>query len=162
MSTRNPPPTPSDDPAATDRIVKRFEVAAPRARVWLAISDAKQFGAWFGASIDGPFELGTTVGARHTAPQYAHLTFSIEVERIEPEHTFAYRWHPYGVDHAVDYGVDASTLVEFHLEDGPQGTTVTITESGFDRVPVELRVESFRKNEAGWTSQSGKLAAFVA
>ena len=32
----------------TDRIEKQIVLKAPRARVWRAISDKTEFGAWFG------------------------------------------------------------------------------------------------------------------
>ena len=41
----------TDQPQATDRIEKRFEVKATRSRVWRAISDAGEFGAWFGMTL---------------------------------------------------------------------------------------------------------------
>ena len=39
----------------TDRIEKKVLLRAPRERVWHAISDARQFGSWFGVEFDGPF-----------------------------------------------------------------------------------------------------------
>jgi len=45
----------------TDRIEKQILLRAPRTKVWRAISDVDQFGAWFGAKLDGPFTPGATV-----------------------------------------------------------------------------------------------------
>ncbi len=39
---------------STDRIEKQILLRAPRERVWRAISDAKEFGIWFGVAFDGP------------------------------------------------------------------------------------------------------------
>jgi len=50
---------------STDRIEKRIVLRAPRARVWRAISDAKEFGTWFRISLDGPFAAGKTVRGSH-------------------------------------------------------------------------------------------------
>ena len=148
----------------TDRIEKRIEVRAPRARVWRAIADAKEFGAWFGIKLDGAFAAGRAVRGRLTIPSYDHLTLDMQVERIEPEHYFSYRWHPYAIDPKVNYSTEPTTLVEFHLEEiaGGGGTAVTIVESGFDRIPLARRSEAFRMNDQGWAGQAKKLAAHVA
>lgn len=153
--------TRTDQPQTTDRIDKRFEVKAKRSRVWRAISDAGEFGAWFGMKLDRPFAAGTTVLGRLTIPGYEHISLEIQVERIEPEGYFSYRWHPYPMDPKVDYSAEPATLVEFRLEEIAGGTTVMITESGFDRLPASRRAEAFRMNEAGWAGQSKKLASYV-
>ncbi len=154
--------TTTDAPRSTDRIEKRFEVRARRSRVWRAIADAREFGAWFRMALDRPFAPGAAVLGRLTIPGYEHVTLEILVERMEPEGYFSYRWHPYAVDPAVDYAAEPTTLVEFTLEETAGGTAVTITESGFDRLPASRRLEAFRMNEAGWTGQSRRLADHVA
>ena len=154
--------TKTDAPTSTDRIEKRFEVAASRARVWRAISDATEFGAWFGVKFDRPFAPGATVIGQLTIPKYEHMALEILVEKMEPEGYFSYRWHPYAVDPAINYKTEPTTLVEFRLEETARGTVVTITESGFDRLPASRRAEAFRMNEHGWATQSNKLASYVA
>src|SRR5690242_20989092 len=42
----------------TDRIEKQVLLKAPRERVWRALSEADQFGTWFGVRFDGPFVEG--------------------------------------------------------------------------------------------------------
>jgi uncharacterized protein YndB with AHSA1/START domain len=153
--------TTSDTPATTDRIEKRFDVKARRSRVWRAISDADEFGTWFGMALDRPFAPGVTVFGRLTFPGYEHVTLEMQIETIEPEGYFSYRWHPYPMDPAIDYAAEPTTLVEFRLEETAAGTVVTITESGFDRLPASRRAEAFRMNTAGWESQSRKLANHV-
>src|SRR5438067_13842534 len=100
----------------TDRIEKVVVLRAARSRVWRAISDAGEFGAWFGAKLEGAFAEGATMHGRITYPGYEHLTMEMRVERIEPERFFSYRWHPYAIDAAVDYSQEPMTLVEFRLE----------------------------------------------
>jgi len=145
----------------TDRIEKHVVLRAPRARVWRAISSADEFGAWFGVKLDGAFAEGATIRGRITYPGYEHLTMEMLVERIEPERYFAYRWHPYAVDPAVDYSPEPTTLVEFRLEDADGGTRLTIVESGFDRIPVGRRAEAFRRNDGGWTEQTRNIERHV-
>src|ERR1051325_6025731 len=88
----------TQDRPNTDRIEKRFEVRAPRARVWRAIADANEFGAWFGMKLEGAFAAGKSVRGRLTIPNYDHLTLELQIERIDAEHFFSYRWHPYAID----------------------------------------------------------------
>src|SRR5207247_1719418 len=82
------------------------------------------------------FAEGKPVRGRLVIPGYEHVTLEMLVERIDPERYFAYRWHPYAVDPAVDYSTEPTTLVEFKLEDTDGGTALTIDESGFDRIPL--------------------------
>jgi uncharacterized protein YndB with AHSA1/START domain len=151
----------TDAPPTSDRIEKQFEVSAKRSRVWRALADAKEFGSWFGMEFDRSFEPGATVLGRLTSPRYAHVTVEIVVDKIEPEGYFSYRWHPGAVDPAIDYSPEPMTLVEFKLKETPGGTSITIIESGFDKLPASRRAEAFRMNEGGWASQSKKLAAHV-
>jgi len=137
----------------SNRIEKKILLRAPKARVWRALTNAQEFGTWFRVNFEGPFEVGRSVKGRITYPGKEHLLMEITVERMDSEDVFAYRWHPYAVDPAVDYSKEPTTLVEFHLEDAPGGTMLTISESGFDKVPANRRAEAFRMNDAGWSAQ---------
>jgi uncharacterized protein YndB with AHSA1/START domain len=85
----------------------------------------------------------------------------MQVERIEPEQYFAYRWHPYAIDPSVDYSNEPMTLVEFRLEETDGGTLLTIVESGFDQVPLDRRAVAFRMNDQGWTQQTKNIERHV-
>jgi uncharacterized protein YndB with AHSA1/START domain len=146
----------------TDRIEKKVVLKATRSRVWRAIADAREFGAWFGVDIDGPFVAGKAVLGKITTPGYDHLTMEVVVERIEPESYFSYRWHPYAIDPKVDYRSEPMTLVEFSLADADGATLLTISESGFDRIPAARRAEAFRMNDGGWGQQIENVARHVA
>ncbi len=146
----------------TDRVEKTVTLRAPRSRVWRAITTPEEFGAWFGVKLEGQFSEGATVRGNITYPGYEHLTMEIAVERLEPERYFAYRWHPYAIDPAVDYSSEPTTLVEFRLEEAGGGTVLTIVESGFDRIPLARRAEAFRKNGEGWAQQAGNIERHVA
>ncbi len=140
--------------AATDRIETRVVLRAPRARVWRAIANAEEFGSWFGVDFSGVrFAPGATARGRITYPGYEHLVMEIVIERMEPERLFSYRWHPNAVDPGTDYSSEPMTLVVFELRDAPEGTLLTVTESGFDRIPLHRRADAFRSNDAGWAEQ---------
>lgn len=147
--------------STTDRIEKHFEVKAKRSRVWRALSDAEEFGTWFGLKAEHPFVAGKPVRAAITFKGYEHVTFEMVIGKIVPESYFSYSWHPYAMDTARDYSKEPMTLVEFKLQETATGTAVTIIESGFDALPADRRAEAFRMNEGGWASQSKKLAAYV-
>ncbi|HSB54641.1 MAG TPA: SRPBCC family protein, partial [Gemmatimonadales bacterium] len=103
-----------------------------------------------------------SVRGRLTVPGYEHVTLELLIERIEAERYFAYRWHPGAVDPAVDYSAEPTTLVEFTLDETEGGTTVTVVESGFDRIPPGRRDEAFRMNNKGWDGQMKNLTQYVA
>lgn len=145
----------------TDRIEKKIVLRAPRARVWRAITDSREFGTWFRAVLDGPFVAGERVSGRITYPGYEHLRMDVLVEKIEPERLFSLRWHPSAIEPDVDYSNEPTTLVEFRLEEVAEGTLLTIVESGFDALPAQRRAEAYRGNEEGWTEQLRNIEAHV-
>jgi uncharacterized protein YndB with AHSA1/START domain len=141
-----------------DRIEKAIELKAPIARVWRALTDHEEFGQWFRVRLEGPFAPGQVTRGRITHPGYEHLKWEAVAQKMEPERLFSFAWHPYAVDPAKDYSAEPSTLVEFMLEERPNGTLLRIVESGFDKLPLERRDEAFRMNEGGWSAQLGNIA----
>jgi uncharacterized protein YndB with AHSA1/START domain len=150
----------SPGPATTDRIQKSIILRAPRSRVWQALTDPAQFGEWFGARLSGRFLPGQRMRGSVTLPEYAHLSFEVVVERMEPERLFSWRWQP-GGDPDVD-PAEPMTLVVFELEEVPEGTRLTVTESGFDQIPVSRRGKAYRENDEGWTGQLENLTGYLA
>ena len=145
-------------PVNTDRIEKQVLLRAPRSRVWKALTDSKEFGAWFQAQFEAPFTPGATVQGRVTYPGYEHLTMEITIERMDAGRLFSFRWHPNAVDPGLDYSSEPTTLVEFRLEDAEGGTRLTLTESGFDRIPLVRRAAAFKSNDNGWAMQMAAIA----
>ncbi len=146
----------------SDRIEKRMEIKAPVSQVWRAIADYREFGEWFRIKLEKPFAVGEEAAGQILHPGYEHLTWKAVVTAIEPETRFAFTWHPYGIDPKVDYSAETPTLVEFRLEPTAEGTLLTLTESGFDKVPAWRRDEAFRMNDGGWTQQMKNIEAHVA
>jgi uncharacterized protein YndB with AHSA1/START domain len=144
-----------------NRIEKRIELKAPVSRVWRALTDHREFGEWFRVRLDGPFVPGQIVRGQITYPGYEHVTFEAVVQKMEPERLFSYTWHPYSVDPKVDYSNEEPTLVEFKLEKTSTGTLLTVTESGFDKIPSHRRSEAFRMNEGGWSEQLKNIESHV-
>ena len=145
----------------SDQIRKQIHLKAPVSRVWQALTDAEQFGQWFRVKLDDPFVAGRSASGHILAPGYEHLRMTVWVEAVEPETRFAFRWHPYAIDPAIDYAKEEPTLVEFVLAPEAGGTLLIVTESGFDRVPAARRDEAFRMNDGGWTIQMDNIRAHV-
>ena len=116
-------------PSSSDRIEKTLSLRASRERVWRALTDFREFGAWFRVNLEGPFVVGQSVKGRITYPGYEHLVMEVQ---------------------------------EFALEDGKDGTQLTMVESGFDKVPAARRAEVFRMNEEGWSEQMRNIERHVA
>jgi uncharacterized protein YndB with AHSA1/START domain len=163
MSTTSP---------VSDRIEKKVLLRAPRDRVWRAVSDSKEFGSWFGVAFEAPFAPGarmigrvvpTTVDPVVAATQqaYAGAAFEITVERVDAPDVFSFRWHPFAVEKGKDYSNEPTTLVVFELSNAPEGTLLTVTESGFDGIPLERRVKAFAANEGGWAAQMTLIAKYI-
>ena len=142
-----------------NRIEKHIDLKAPPSRVWKALTDHKEFGQWFGCVFEGPFVAGQTVRGKLNHTSYEQWV--INVKKMEPERLFSFTWHPYPVDLTIDYSKETPTLVEFTLEAKGSGTHLVVTESGFDKLPANRRLEAFRKNDEGWIEQLENIANHV-
>src|SRR6201994_3754570 len=146
----------------TDRVEKRIELKAPVARVWRALTDHRGFGGGVRVKIDGPFVPGELSRGHITHPGYEHLKWEAVVEAMEPERLFSFTWHPYAIDPKVDYSTEPQTLVEFRLEKTANGTLLTGTEWGFDKITAGRRAEAFRMNDNGGAQQMKNIERHVA
>src|ERR1700760_2086635 len=73
-----------------NRIEKRIELKAPVSRVWRALTDYREFGAWFRIKLDGPFVPGQISRGHITYPGYEHLKWEAVVQAVEPEKAFLF------------------------------------------------------------------------
>jgi len=148
----------------TDRIEEQVVLRQSRERVWRALTDPDELGAWFGVNLTGAtIKPGAHVTGRMTIPSVAHVTFDVVIEEMVREQKFSWRWHPNALDTAVDYSKEQRTLVTFTLEDTANGgTLVRVVESGFDAVPTQRREAALLGNSNGWRSQLQKrLPAYL-
>ena len=157
--TTTPTPTRS-----SDRVEEQVLLEAPRARVWRALTDPAELGAWFGVNLAGAtIAPGAHLVGNFTIPGYEHVVFDVLIEEMVPERRFAWRWHPNAVDPDVDYSAEARTLVAFTLEEAPGGTLLRVVESGFDGLPAARRAAALLGNSQGWREQlHRRLRAFLA
>ncbi len=158
---------------SSDRIEKQVVLKAPLDRVWQAISDADEFGRWFGVRFDGPFVAGTSVIGTITpttvdedvakAQQpHAGKADAWQIVAVEPQRRLAFRWHPFGVEDDRDDSDEPTTLVEFTLEETSDGVLLRIVESGFEAIPAERRSSAFESNKQGWSAQAELVRKYLA
>jgi uncharacterized protein YndB with AHSA1/START domain len=145
----------------TDRIERQVLLKAPLKRVWHAITHSAEFGEWFRVKLTDPFTPGKSISGPVLHPGYEHLTWTVTVEKMEPEHLFSWRWRPYALDPKKDYSHEPTTLVTFELTEVPGGTLLKVTESGFDGIPLDRRETAYRGNAEGWTIQMGNIERYV-
>lgn len=156
----------------TDRIEKKVHLLASRERVWHALCRASEFGTWFGMEIDGEFAPRTTLKARIVPTQvdaevaaqqkaFEGTPFELFIERVEPMRLLSFRWRPYEGGSSDDT-TTVTTLVEFELAEVDGGTLLTISESGFDQIPIERRAKAFADNEGGWEIQTQLITKYLA
>jgi uncharacterized protein YndB with AHSA1/START domain len=147
----------------TDRIERQVLLDAPVSRVWKALSNAEEFGNWFGAALKGKtFEPGKHTRGAITYPGYEHLEFDALVERMEPEQALSFRWNP-DADHPdFNWDYDPANLVEFEINEVDGGTLLTVVESGFDSLSPARRQEIYKMNSGGWDEQMRNIEKHLA
>ena len=127
-------------------------IAAPRERVWRAITDPEQVEQWF--SPGTPWRLSALqVGGKLSVynpetdtDMYIHI-----LEIVDPPHQLVTRSEPPAVQH-----VTAWTLDE---ESG--GTRLTITHTGYELEPVDIRHNNMEQNAFGFGMMLENLRACV-
>ncbi|MFL5273708.1 MAG: SRPBCC domain-containing protein, partial [Anaeromyxobacteraceae bacterium] len=106
-----------------DRIEREILIAAPLELVWAIVTEPEHIVRWFSDSSE--VDLRTGGAAVFTwdknGPAYAR------VEKVEPPHTFAFRWIRTGAQPRAGN----STLVEFTLRAEGENTMLRVVETGF-------------------------------
>lgn len=145
-----------------DRIERKVLLNASRKQVWEALTDAEQFGNWFGIALKGKtFKAGETLEAPITYPGYEHVIWKARIERILPQTDATRTRTVFAVEKGVDYDQETPTLVEFTIEDRAPGILLRVVESGFDAVPEARRQKAFKMNSRGWDEQMGNIETYL-
>ena len=142
-----------------DRFAVRrtIRIAAPIEKVWMAVTEPAHISKWFGATVLD----GAGVGARGsiTFPDYGSVP--VRIEAIDAPRMVSYRW---GNDDALgrlasEVDPEHSTVFTFTLESVPDGTQLTVVETGFETTSdPAANLESHRE---GWDSELDKLVALL-
>lgn len=137
-----------------DVIQREIYIKASKERIYAAIADPEQVTRWFPETLEGRYEVGEQ-------PIFGfgeHGRNQICVIAARPHEYFAYRWVP-GANHFLGDVLQApNTLVEFQIVEQADGLCkVTLTESGFAGLPVEMMESAFNQNSGGWDFMLGRL-----
>jgi uncharacterized protein YndB with AHSA1/START domain len=131
------------------RIERSTWIAAPRDRVWQAVSAPEQIAQWFlppalGAtmSLDASGKLTVLMG-----PMAAEIA---AVEATEAPRRLTMRGKPDGV-----------IATTYTLEEVDGGTKVTVTMHGFEQLPQDSRHDRVAPSEESWEKALANLKAYV-
>ena len=69
---------------------------------------------------------------------------------------------PRSSERGVDYSAEPTTLVVFALEEVGDGVLLTVTESGFDQIPLARRAKALSANEGGWSVMVKVIEEYLA
>jgi len=141
-----------------DTIQRELVLRAPKERVFNAIADPTQIVKWFPDKVEGKLAKGEKSVFDFT--DYGRV--AIHVVASDPHDYFAYRWVPSVGASENDPLQQANTLVEFRLEDVPEGTRLKLTESGFASLPKEVIEKSLSDNNEGWDFMMARLEKLMA
>jgi uncharacterized protein YndB with AHSA1/START domain len=144
-------------------IEKTIDLKAPIERVWRAISNHEEFGAWFRVALEKPFIVGEKTAGNITYPGYEHMRLEALVETMDTNKLFAFKWRAIPDENGDSPLGEMETLVEFKLEPIESGTRLLIIESGFASLPADdaAKSEALRLNTQGWEMQIENIAAHV-
>lgn len=142
-----------------DIITKEIVVKASKEKVYEALTDVNEFVKWFPDRVEeGSLEVGQTPVL--VFEKWDHKT-RISVVEARPFEYFSYLWVPGGGSFLGDVSTVPHTMVEFFIEENNGETKVTVKESGFSKLPVEIAEERFKQNSGGWTTVMGKFENFL-
>jgi uncharacterized protein YndB with AHSA1/START domain len=129
-------------------------IAAPRERVWPAITEPAQLERWYAPGC--PWKIpALQVGATATFYNTATETLLATLEVVDPLRQFTLRWQPEALY------PDTTLVTTFLLEEENGGTRVTITEAGYETLPEEIRQKRFDETGEGYGISMENLKAYV-
>ena len=140
----------------SNTIEREIIIDAPVARVWDALTVADQIAGWFG---DGA-EIDLRSGGSASFRWQDHGDFHIAIERVEPQHIFAWRWTQ---EANTPPAPGNSTLVEFTLTPEGDQTRLRVIESGFTTLamPENEQAQHAEMNTQGWIGELDELRDYV-
>ncbi len=146
-------------PAVVDRvagtITRSLDIPAPKELVWRHLTDPASIEAWWGHPADFPGGLreGVTGTFEHEGRRWP-----VAIRLLRAPDAFAFRW---GDLDEAEPGAE-SCDVRFDLDETEHsGTRVTVVESGWMRVPADVRDERMEGNRVGWELVLDGLRAHV-
>ncbi len=115
-------------------------IAAPRERVWQAITDSQQLQEWWGDYWEiSSLEVGATVKFGEVDDP-----MSATIDVLDPPRQFTLLWPPQPQYHSI------KIFTTFVLAEEKDGTRITVTETGFEALPDDIRQTRFDQTAKGY------------
>jgi uncharacterized protein YndB with AHSA1/START domain len=140
-----------------DSITREVIIKARKEKVYDAIANPAQVVKWFPDAIEGTYAAG-----EHPVFVFeGHGKGQVYVVDAKPHDYFSFQWIPGGSDFVGDVRTVPNTLVEFTIVEETDGTCkVTMTESGFAKLPAEMAEKAFKMNSGGWEFMLGRFEKY--
>jgi uncharacterized protein YndB with AHSA1/START domain len=124
-------------------------IAAPRERVWQAVTNPEELAQWFLPPALGAQMKRNDSGKIFVCMGYMEIPVAI-FEAVDSPRQVTIRGFP-----------DKLIAATYTLAEEKGGTRVTVTMSGFESLPEEARQERFGPSSAGWEKALANLKAHV-
>jgi uncharacterized protein YndB with AHSA1/START domain len=142
------------EPREKIAVERSIWIAAPRERVWRAISNPDQFELWFspGTSFKSS---GSGVGARLYVenPETGAEMYVQILEVIDPPNHLVLRSQP--------EPPETPFITSYKLVEENNGTRLTLTYSGYERLPGDIRWRNMEENAFGFGMMLANLKAHI-
>jgi uncharacterized protein YndB with AHSA1/START domain len=126
-------------------------INAARERVWRAVTESEQIRQWWGDYWEiTALEVGAAV--KFGDPDDLMLATVAVMDRPRE---FAIQWPPQPQYHSI------AMLTTYRLEEENGGTRVTVTETGFEALPDDIRQKRYDSTAKGYETVLGDLKAHV-
>ena len=132
-----------------NEIRRTIVLPVSRDKVWDAITNPAKLVQWFGDRVE--FDK-LAVGEMMLFGWEEDLFRGI-IAGISPKYRFAYRWEAGKNNQETPFAEIHTTLVTFNLDEVPEGTRLTMVETGFADLPENLKLRQFEENTSGWNAE---------
>jgi uncharacterized protein YndB with AHSA1/START domain len=139
----------------TDKIEQQVIINAPIERVWEVLTSAEGVKAWYAF---GGAEIDLRPGGKLAFRWDEHGKYSGEVEAVEENHRFSFRFAPFEENAKPTKG--NSTLVDIVLKPEKSGSiAVHLTESGYTSLDMSdsEKAENYATSKGAWADALGLL-----
>jgi uncharacterized protein YndB with AHSA1/START domain len=133
-----------------DEIRKELTIAAPRERVWRALTEADELVRWF---PDRSADVDLRPGGAFRLEWQAEGGDSGVFEEVEPPSRLVFRWW--------QTGTELRLRVEITLEEVAGGTRLVLVERGFRSFAEDRRAGIRAGNDEGWSKELEELRAYL-
>ncbi|AJT40848.1 SRPBCC domain-containing protein [Psychromicrobium lacuslunae] len=139
-------------------ITRTVQIQASQQKVWQALTEADLIAQWFGNHATIDLRPG---GAMWLRWDEYDAEGRAEVVEVSPISRFSFRWER--TPQTGPLREDNLTLVVFELSEQDGGTSLTVTESEWEKLALsETEIRSaMEDNRGGWVGELNDLIAFL-